>query len=191
MVNDLQNIFNFFNLYYGSDIKTLKDLSEDKTQHCYLVTDLSNAFDFDSIKTKCVESNIASADALYFGKNDTLLFIEFKNGNNIKSFRSHCRKKGVHSKVIFKYILSYLTSCVNLANINLHYVVVINSTSAGLPSTAYGVALASRLSSTNQQNFIKYLTSRLTGITLMGQSEYYDKVDVWIDTQFSNNLSMI
>lgn len=191
MIDDLQKIYDFFDLYYNDDKKTMEKLSEDMEHHCYLVSDLSNAFDFDSIKNKCVKSNIASADALYFGKNDKLLLIEFKNGNKIRSFRAKCKTKGIHSKVILRYILSYLDSCVCLSNIKLYYIVVINSTSAGLPSSAYGRALASRLPSTEQSNFIRYLTPDLTEVPVMGQSEYYDNVDVWVDTQFTNNLTAL
>ena len=191
MVDDLQKIYDFFDLYYNCDKKTLRELSEDTAHHCYLVSDLSEAFDFDSIKNKCVRSDIASADALYFGENDKLILIEFKNGNNIGRFRAECKTKGIHSKVILRYILSYLNSCMCLSNIKLYYVVVINSTSAGLPSSAYGRALASRLPSIEQSNFIRYLTPDLIGVSVMGQSEYFDNVDVWVDTQFTNNLTTL
>lgn len=191
MIDDLQKILNFFNIYYSHDKKTLRDLSEDTAQHCYLVSDLSEAFDFDSIKNQCVKSDIASADALYFGKKDKLLLVEFKNGNNIKNFRAKCKIKGIHSKIILRYILSYLNSCVSVSNIKFYYIVVINSTSAGLPSSGYGRALASRLPLKKQSEFIAYLTPGLTKVSVMGQSEYYDKVDVWVDTQFTNNLTAI
>lgn len=189
MVDDLQKIYDFFNLYYNDDKTTMKELSKDAEHNCYLVSDLSEAFNFDSIKKKCVRSDIASADALYFGKNDKLFLIEFKNGNKIKTFRSECKTKGIHSKVILRYILSYLNLSVNLSNIKLHYVVVINSTSAGLPSSAYGAALASRLPSNNQTKFISYLTPELIGVPVLGQLEYYDNVDVWVDIQFPKKLT--
>ena len=191
MVDDLQKIYDFFDLYYNCNKKTLRELSEDTAHHCYLVSDLSEAFDFDSIKNQCVKSDIASADALYFGKKDKLLLVEFKNGNNIKNFRAKCKIKGIHSKIILRYILSYLNSCVSVSNIKFYYIIVINSTSAGLPSSGYGRALASRLPLKKQSEFIAYLTPGLTKVSVMGQSEYYDKVDVWVDTQFTNNLTAI
>lgn len=188
-----QEIYNFFNLHYCDYKKEFTDLSFDNVHNHYLVNDTHTAFDFDSLKLHCYMDDFKSADALYFGVNNKncLYFIEFKNGNKIKNFRNDCKIKGIHSKIILRFILSYLNLGVNLSNLKIHYIIVINSTSAGTPSFSLGVALASRCQNPNSQMLINYLKPKLTNCKIMDTPEFYDNIEVWLDTQFTEKISKI
>lgn len=70
---------------FSTNKKTLKELSEDTKNKKYMTESNIEAYDFDIIKEKYEENNncnkngLCSVDAILFNK-DTLLLIEFKNG---------------------------------------------------------------------------------------------------------------
>ena len=188
MTSDVKTSYDFFVKYCSSCLSTMTQLSQDSANGVYLVNDSTPAFNFDRIKDMYFDENVKSADALYFTQKDTILLIEFKNGNKIKSFKKNCRIKGKHSKIIFRYIMSYIGSKINLDNIKFKYVVVINSTSAGLPSTSLGVGYAKRCKPYTKTQFYSSLVSNLVNQNIFGTQEYYDSIDIWVSNMFTPEL---
>lgn len=188
MTSDVKTSYDFFVKYCSSCLSTMTQLSLDSINGVNLVNDSTQAFDFDLIKNMYFDENVKSADALYFTQKDTILLIEFKNGNKIKSFRADCKTKGKHSKIIFRYIMSYNDSKINLDNIKFKYIVVINSTAAGLPSTSLSVSYARRCRSYIKDQFCSYLVSDLVNKNIFGTLEYYNSIDVWVSNVFASEL---
>lgn len=188
MTSDVKTSYDFFVKYCSSCLSTMTQLSHDSANGIYLVNDSTPAFNFDRIKDMCFDKNVKSADALYFTQNDTILLIEFKNGNKIKSFRDDCKTKGKHSKIIFRCIMSYNDSKTNLDNIKFKYVVVINSSAAGLPSTSLSVSYARRCRSHIKDQFCSFLVSNLVNQNIFGTQEYYDSIDIWVSNMFTPEL---
>lgn len=188
MTSDVKASYDFFVRYCGSCINTMAQLSQDSTNGVCLVNDSTPAFDFDLIKNTYFDENVKSADALYFTQKDTILLIEFKNGNKIGTFKADCRTKGKHSKIIFRYIMSYIGSKINLDYIKFKYIVVINSTAAGLPSTSLSVSYAKHCKPCTKDQFYSFLVSNLVNKNIFGAQEYYDSIDIWVSNMFTTEL---
>lgn len=156
-----------------------------------LVSDITETYNFDSIsndiyKPKCHKSS----DALYL--KEELYLIEFKNGfpGNNRTY------KEIKNSIIAKISTSLHTlekvifagANVDTNNLKRNYILVLNSTSLGVPITAVAIAMA-KLSGELPSE--KGIYSALCNYELPFYESnrlFYDKIIILNDINFSKNL---
>ena len=154
--------FILFAQTYPNTLITLREASYDRTNNAYLTNLSYLVYDFDKIKEQYVKEisqalttctiSFRSNDALYI-KNNTLIFIEFKNGN----IASHLKKEEVRSKISESLLIltDILDAQLHEIRKDCYYILVYNrqnnpifETQRNTPINQIGTYLA-RLSNTN------------------------------------------
>lgn len=190
MSPEIQKIDEFFSQHFIK--KTFKDLSYDDSNDVHLVQNETEAYAFDKIKDQLTNKGMCSADALYFSDGDFVNFIEFKNGNIDEKTIANCKYKGVDSKKIFRFLLTYTKyRDIDFTKVKYKYVVVINSTKNGQPSTALSISMASIAGGEIKEKLLNYLLPKLKGMNFLGVKEFYDELDAWTDVEFDNKIKKL
>ncbi len=192
MNTEVQKIKDFLFKYFKEYRRTMKELSYDSANDEYLVDSPVKGFMFDKMKEYLLKSEVCSVDALYPGHDEYINFIEFKNGKNINNFKKNCMRSGKDSKFLYRIIMSYSDyKEIDFSQVKYRFITVIDATSNGRPSTAYGVAMARHAQKGKEKELLSYLIPGVTDITIMGQTEFYDDVQIWTSYDFGYKIKRL
>ncbi len=190
---EIQKIENLYRKFFSNYIDSLKNLSFDTANNIPLVQSMAQAYNFDKIKIDLYQKHQpTSADALYF--NNKIAFIEFKagfkpKGKNNSKYKKNCKNSANDSIKIHNEFLKNNPINVNYSMIKTIFIVVINSSKNGKPSSAYAQTLAS--SAKLEANLKIELEKKFSEKYIANKDTVYSEVDVWNDVNFDTKLSKI
>lgn len=193
--SELNMIKQIYDNNFKDHIKSFEYLSRygEKPDFKYLVSSDIKAFNFDGItklfcKKNC-KQGIKSADGLYFSK--TIYFVEFKSGikagNNYNdTYIEDCIDKAIDTlNTHEKIVKEYRGDEIQINNLQHDYIVVMNSSSDGTPSKAFGLALA------KVSKILPELISKLNDGIREKQKDLlckFTNIDIWNDIYFDKNV---
>lgn len=189
-MSDIQNLYNYYNLYFSGEITTLKECSADYHNPAkieYLSNSSKLCFNLDKVKNHFYTENpCCTADSLYFDiDNNSLCFIEFKNGHieHYVDQRENVIKSGIDSFILNGFI-SYYCGNVDLSRINIRYFLVVNS----IKNSSLLSQFKSRTRSRCTNRFINKCFSTLTNQKIMDNTLYFNDFVICSGTEFDNMI---
>ena len=189
MTSELQKIYYTYKNNQKFSMDSMSQLSRDTNNNVNLVSDSTQAFDFDGVTkqlNKSKPSRPTSVDALYI--NNKISFIEFKRGYKPSGYYNDKYMENIikSAKDSLNTHKDYLSKFPDITYSNSYntLVAVINSGKDGRPSTAFGEALANRASI--ESSLMSKLKSDL--MKSFSGGIYYSFIYVWNDINFSDGL---